>query len=102
LQKFSGVFYAKSGTDFQNISEIEVWEYDDDEYENALQHPESEIEHHQIKTGHPYTFRLPNNKVVIVKKHDVTIADPICPKIEQHVETYNKRLEEQMKKVVSV
>ena len=75
-----------------------MWQYSPTDYEQVVEHESAEVTHKQVKTGESYTFKMPQNRVVVVKKHDVTTHDSADPQIAAHAQTYNSKLEEQMKK----
>lgn len=92
--------FVKSGTDFQNFSEIELWQYSSADYQKVVENSSTEVSHKQVETGHAYIFKMPQNRVVVIKKHDILKKDISDPQIELHCQNYNAKLEEQMKKVI--
>lgn len=97
MQKFPHVLYVKSGTDFQNLSEIVVRKCDPS---MRIEESPSKIDETQVVTNQVYTYRLKDDLLVSVTKHDITKEVEPNPAVLKHVESYDLKLAEKMKKIL--
>ena len=61
-----------------------------------------EVDHSEVVTGKVYSYRLRPDLMVTVKKHDITSEVPPNEEVKKHVESCDAKIQQMMKKVVSV
>ena len=88
----------KSGTDFQNVSEIVVERLPVEQIEQLAESPHL-IYHEQVETGKPYSYRLRDDLLITIIKHDVTTDIEPNAEVRKHIEEYDQKLQEKMKTV---
>ena len=92
---------VKSGTDFQNFSEIIIEQVPPEELSKLEIDEERIVHHEEVQTGKEYKYLLAKKSLLLtVIRHDVTLDDPVDPEIEAHVQEYDMKLHERMKRVV--
>lgn len=90
----------KSGTDFQNMSEIEFFEMSPEEYSSTQESAEKILDQSSVRSGIKYTYKMPNNKVVTVQKHDVTKQDEPDAEIASIVDSYDHILKAKLQRLL--
>lgn len=98
IQHFPQCLYVKSGTDFQNLSEIIVKRVSKEEQTAAIKGPEIVL-HDAIVTGAEYNYPLGDTLLLTVIKHDITRDVKPDHKIEMVVHEFDHKLQEKMRKV---
>lgn len=97
MQKRPDVLYVKSGTDFQNLSEIIVRKSSPQE---DLIESDYKVDADKVVTGQAYHYKLKQDLAVTVIKHDITREVIPNEVVQKHVESYDEKLAEKMKKVM--
>lgn len=99
IQHFPKCLFIKSGTDFQNLSEIIVKKASPEEV-GSIKVEQTLVRHEEVITGQEYIYPLGTNLKVTVIKHDITRDTVPDPKIQKVVNDYDHKLQEKMKKTL--
>lgn len=98
IEKFEKSLFVKSGTDFQNLSEIIFHRGTLEELKNH-KNSQSPVLHGEVTTGERHVYKLRDDIMVTVVKHDITKDTPVDEEIAAHVEKFDMKLKESMKRV---
>lgn len=99
MKKFPNVLYVKSGTDFQNLSEIVVRKQKDGQ---KIEEGPLKMEYFEVVTEKAYHYNFKDGLTVTLTKHDITKDVPPNEKVLKHVEKYDVKLQETMKNVLPI
>ena len=82
------------------MSEIEIFELSNAEYESVEESAEKMLDQNTVKTGTKYTYKLPKNRVVVVEKHDVTKQDQPDQSITAIIDSFDQILKSKLQRIL--
>lgn len=88
----------KSGSDYKNFTEIDLKVIESDEKEN-ISFTNDDLNDDNVVTGKEYTYNIRDKFKASIKKRDITRDIVPVASIQKHVDFYDEKMHEAMKRV---